>query len=314
MNKQILTAATVFAALPLLAAANGLRTVSSLDRSTVPAAVPGEYVVTPFGYFHPSCTQEVGIDETLQQDGSILGKDGAVRQVAKCTYASFLRDGTRIEPNDESNSQVRKPTTYNGYLQLVSATLSSAANELTADMKVPPNPTEQSGQTLYIFPGLEDAQHVVTILQPVLGWDGYGANNWTIASWNCCKSGTTYVGNNVVVQPGDVIAGSMLKGTGQNWTVTATDTSNSSLAPATLAAKGYLQKFDWIFAGALETYGVTDCNQFPASGPMVFSNITTYVNKQVVSSPSWGIQSGSGSPSTCTGASVVNSTTVDITY
>src|SRR6202008_1410128 len=136
--------------------------------------IPGmtsDYVRTPHGYFHSSCVQHVDQSEELQTDGSIKRADGNIRQVAACAYPHFLRNGMRVEAKD---NRVRLPQTYNGYLQLVSTTLNSGTNELTAYMTVPPNPTSQSGQTLYFFPGLQDAQDVVTILQPVLGWNGYG--------------------------------------------------------------------------------------------------------------------------------------------
>jgi hypothetical protein len=278
------------------------------------ARIPGmttDYVRTPHGYFHASCVQHVDQSEELQTDGSIKRADGNRRQVTQCAYPRFLKSGVRIEATDKA---ARLPETYNGYLQLVSATLSSGTNQLTAYMTVPSNPTSQSGQTLYFFPGLEDAQDVVSILQPVLGWDGYGSNSWSIASWNCCKSGTTYVGNNVTVKSGDVIYGSMVNTGGQNWTVTATDQSNTSLASATLKTQGYSQTFDWVFAGALETYGVSSCSQFPSKGPITFSKIQAYVGGQVVSNPSWGIQPGTNKETSCTSAKVIDSTDVSISY
>jgi len=270
--------------------------------------------MTPFGYFHPSCVQSVDESETLRSDGSIRRADGSTREVAACTHPAFLRDGTRVEPNDESNRMLRQPSTYNGYLQLVSATESSGANKLTADMTVPPNPSSVAGQTLYLFPGLEDYQNVVTILQPVLGWNGFGDNAWTITSWNCCKSGTTYHGNHVSVKAGDLIVTSMNNPSAQTWTIAAKDSSQSGSKSAVLKTSGYNQTFDWIFAGALETYGVSSCSQFPASGPIAFTKITPYIGGSVVSNPAWTIQGSTGSPGSCTSANIVNATTVDINY
>ena len=36
-----------------------------------PASVPSGYVITPFGYFHPSCVRQVNEGETLLGDGRI---------------------------------------------------------------------------------------------------------------------------------------------------------------------------------------------------------------------------------------------------
>lgn len=292
------------------AAPQNLAHVSTEEMARVPG-LTADYVRTPHGYFHASCVQQVDQSEELQEDGSIKRADGKVHAVAACAYPRFLHNGTRVEASEKG---ARLPQTYNGYLQLVSTTLNSGTNKLTAYMTVPPNPTSQSGQTLYFFPGLQDAQDVVTILQPVLGWNGYGANNWTIASWNCCKSGTTYVGNNVVVKSGDLIYGTMTNTSGQKWTVTATDETNTSLASATLNTTSYNQSFDWVFAGALETYGVSSCSQFPSSGPIKFTNIQAYVNNSVVSNPSWSIQPGSNKETACTSAKVVDSKDVSISY
>jgi hypothetical protein len=49
---------------------------------------------------------------------------------------------------------------------------------------VPPAPATQSGQTIYLFNGMQDS--VPMILQPVLQWGALqvgGGNSWTVASW-----------------------------------------------------------------------------------------------------------------------------------
>ncbi len=312
--RSIVTVACLSATAAFAAPALNLTHVRA-DDFTKPAAVPADYVVTPFGYFHPSCVQALGTSEQLREDGSVLRADGTVHHVKACTHAAFLRDGTRIEPNDEANRMVRQPSTYNGYLQLVSATIGSGAGKMTATMTVPGNPSSVSGQTVYFFPGLEDAQNVVSILQPVLGWNASGDNSWTIASWNCCINGQAWYGNFVTVKAGDRIFGAMVKVSSTAWTVYAKDLSQPSLPAATLKKTAIAgQTFDWIFAGALETYGVSSCSQFPSTGPIQFANIKTYAGGSLLSNLPWGVSSGSGSPSTCTSAWVVNSTTVDINY
>ncbi|HEY2345158.1 MAG TPA: hypothetical protein VGH80_04660 [Xanthomonadaceae bacterium] len=313
--KALIASCLVAAAAPMAVWAQsaqnlGLTRVSAAEVARV-HGLTADYVRTPNGYFHASCVQHVDQSEQLQADGNIRRADGNVRQVAACSYPHFLNSGVRVEATD---SPTHLPVVYNGYLQLVSATLASGTGRLTAYMKVPPNPTIQSLQTLYFFPGLEDGHNVVTILQPVLGWNGYGANNWTIASWNCCKSGTTYVGNNVVVQSGDKIYGTMIRTGGQNWTITATDQTHPALPSAVLATNGYNQVFDWIFAGALETYGVTGCNQFPRTGPIAFTNVQVFLGGKAVSNPAWSVEPGTDKETACTGATIVDSKNVNISY
>jgi hypothetical protein len=118
-----------------------------------------------------------------------------------------------------------------------------------------------------------------------------------------CATGTS--------RTGDVIYGSIVNTGGQSWTVAAQDISNFSLPVATLKTNGYNQTFDWVFAAALETYGITACNQLPATGPAQFTDIQAFVTGTVVTNPHWTIANGSIS---CTSATVVSSTDVNINY
>ena len=50
---------------------------------------------------------------------------------------------------------------------------------------------------------------VVSILQPVLGWNSDFRQAWGIASWNCCPHGTADESTPVRVNTGDVILGTV---------------------------------------------------------------------------------------------------------
>jgi hypothetical protein len=45
-----------------------------------PTGVPDEYVLTPSGYFHPSCVRQLAAGETLLADGRILRHAVSVRR------------------------------------------------------------------------------------------------------------------------------------------------------------------------------------------------------------------------------------------
>src|ERR1035441_2122355 len=45
-----------------------------------PATVPEGYVITPFGYFHPSCVQSLAKGERLLADGRVQHADGTDRK------------------------------------------------------------------------------------------------------------------------------------------------------------------------------------------------------------------------------------------
>ena len=52
-----------------------------------PANVPDGYVITPFGYFHPSCVQSLAKGERLMADGRLQHANGSVQEKAGvCNY------------------------------------------------------------------------------------------------------------------------------------------------------------------------------------------------------------------------------------
>jgi hypothetical protein len=164
---------------------------------------------------------------------------------------------------------------------------------------VPSGPTNASGQTLYFFPGLEQSPRVISILQPVLAWNGYGDSAWTMTNWNCCKSGTTFHGPAIPVSTGDRIEGTM-KGTcktGQpcaRWYITSRDVTTGQ--STTFKTSAFGQAFNWWFGGAMETYGVSTCNQFPANGAITFDHIKTFDANYNRVTPTWFTSVGGNAP------------------
>lgn len=76
---------------------------------------------------------------------------------------------------------------------------------------VPPNPTTNNNQLIFLFNGLQTAGPL-SILQPVLNWGvtGIGGGNfWTIASWYVVNGGPVYHSQFYRVQPGTVLTGDM---------------------------------------------------------------------------------------------------------
>ena len=164
-----------------------------------PANVPSDYVITPFGYFHPSCVRIVKQGETLLADGRIQFKDGTEETVASvCSFPHYTAKGEAISPTSGpleiswswiEAGQVIASTPYNG---------------VAATWTVPQTPHSNDGQTLYFFPGLMHTEaDPELIIQPVLGWgDGQPAGPWNISSWNCCPSGMTWSSTPVTVTSG----------------------------------------------------------------------------------------------------------------
>src|ERR1700726_121067 len=53
-----------------------------------PAAVPADFVVTPFGYFHPSCVNHLAKGDVLWQD------ENAIQRANRTYVVKSLRSGT----------------------------------------------------------------------------------------------------------------------------------------------------------------------------------------------------------------------------
>ena len=231
-----------------------------------PASVPSNFVITPFGYFHPSCVVHLAErDELRPSQGVIHHADGTSGQMPRCGYAHYRADG-QAGYGDEKGA--KDPDISHAWIVSLSMTTTSSFGFLSAEWSVPPTPAVNSGQTLYYFPALEDFKDVVTIIQPVLGWNSDYPSAWGIASWNCCKSGTTYEATPQRVSPGDTILGYMSntcpRGTlsCSRWNVVTSDLQNGKSSQL-LMTSSFGQTFNWAFGGVLEVYNVTYCSNYP---------------------------------------------------
>lgn len=146
-----------------------------------PATVPDGYVNTPAGYFHPSCVRSLVKGERLLPDGRVQHSDGTVDQeAAVCVYPRYSPAGNQIgliasnkTAQEATNTMATTAPVINGYLLDANATTGSATTSygaLIARWTVPPQPTANDGQVLFLFPGFEDIDAVDSVLQPVLGW------------------------------------------------------------------------------------------------------------------------------------------------
>jgi hypothetical protein len=196
---------------------------------------------------------------------------------------------------------VEAPNISHAWIEYASVTTTSSYGELYAEWTVPPTPTSNDGQTLFFFPGLEDSKDVVTILQPVLGWNSDYASAWGIASWNCCEKGTTYEATPQPVSPGDTILGYMFDtcsaGTLScgSWNIVTWDLQNGNYSQL-LNTSSFKQTFNWAFAGAVEVYNIKQCTDYPSNGTyygshaISFNEVGLYNDSfALIASPAWSI-------------------------
>jgi len=254
-----------------------------------PATVPNGYVVTPFGYFQPSCVRGVASGDTVLADGRVQLANGSIEaQAVSCAYPHYTARGEIVIPG------LKPPSISHSWIESGnSINTTSSFGGLTTNWTVPPAPTSDDGQTVYLFPGMEDYATVESIIQPVLGWNSEFTNSWGIASWNCCIEGVTWESSPVPVSAGDIIFGKIKitckKGTEScaTWNIITIDqTTQQNTILGSTPSEG--QTFTWAQGGALEVYGIEKCSDYPPSGSTTFSNLALYDNNfKEYSNPGW---------------------------
>jgi hypothetical protein len=264
-----------------------------------PAQVPADYVITPFGYFHPTCIMRLGNgDEVRKDENAIRHSDGTYDGVQACGYPHYEANGDAVT----ADAQGKQPKIGHAWVEAAATKTSTSFGYLYAYWLVPPAPKKNDGQVVFLFPGVEDYKDFpvkkgadVSIIQPVLGWNSDFRYAWGIASWNCCVSGTVFEAPPVRVNSGDTIFGYMFDTCSPGtlscptWDVVALDLSSGKFSQLGNTSS-FGQTFNWAYAGVLEVYNIVQCGDYPSNGSISFYNIGLYdyrFNK--IASPAWSV-------------------------
>ncbi|HTV31981.1 MAG TPA: hypothetical protein VME69_02605 [Methylocella sp.] len=266
-----------------------------------PPTVPAGYLITPFGYFHPSCVVQLAEGDELLPDVKLIRHaNGTSNAMHVCAYPHYRADGNIVTGDERA---VKDPNISHSWIVSESVTTTSSYGFLSAEWSVPPTPPSNDDQILYYFPGLEDIKDVVTILQPVLGWNADYPSAWGIASWNCCEKGTTYKATPERVSSGDTILGYMFDTCAagtlscSSWDVVTRDLQNGKVSQL-IRTSSFRQTFNWAFGGVLEVYNVKQCSDYPnnpngfngGGHAISFDEIGLYNDKlQRIANPAWSL-------------------------
>jgi hypothetical protein len=258
-----------------------------------PATVPADYVITPFGYFHPSCVGHLGKGDVVRQDEKVIQHaNGTSDDMHVCAYPHYKGDGAKVTGDEKA---VDQPTISHAWVEYAGTTTTSSYAYMYAYWNVPPAPSTNDGQTVYLFNGLEDYSDVVTIIQPVLGWNSDYPSAWGIASWNCCVTGTAYEATPKPVNSGDLILGVLFDtcaaGTKScaSWDIFTLDVTTGAESEL-LNTSSFGQTFNWAFGGVLEVYNIAQCGDYPANGAINFYDQGLYNDNFVrIASPGWKV-------------------------
>jgi hypothetical protein len=268
-----------------------------------PATVPAGYLITPFGYFHPSCVAHLAEGDELRPDENLIRHaNGTSSNMHVCAYPHYRADGERVVGDERA---VKDPDISHAWIEDAAVTTTSSYGILFAEWSVPPAPASKDGQALFFFPGLEDIDDVVTILQPVLGWNSDFASAWGVSSWNCCKKGTTYEATPEPVSSGDTILGYMVDicSAGSkpcsSWDVVARDLQNGKSSEL-IDTSSFGQTFNWAFGGVLEVYNIIRCTDYPSDDgyavghALSFNKLGLYNDELVqIANPKWAVSNAS---------------------
>lgn len=147
---------------------------------------------------------------------------------------------------------------------------SQAITYFKTDWTVPPAPAASSGQTVFLFNGIQNTGANFGILQPVLQWGisaAGGGTYWAVASWYVTSSGHAFHSNLVRVNTGAKLVGIMtqtgVSGANHNYESTFQGIAHTTLPVANIAPLHWANE-------TLEAYSMANCADFPniADTPM----------------------------------------------
>ena len=276
--------------------ATALTTAQAATSANRPAAVPADFVITPFGYYHPTCVNHLAEGDVLRAgEKAIQRASGALEPIPVCAFPHYKADGIRVDGDEPAGQD--PPTISHAWIEYASISNTSSYGQIYTEWEVPPNPASHDGQTVFLFNGMEDTNDVVTIVQPVLGWNSDYANAWSIAAWNCCVNGQVNEATPAHANPGDQLKGYTFMTcsagtlTCPSWDVVIVDEQNGNFSQL-IGTSNYGQTFNWAFGGVLEVYNITKCGDYPApdyNGGIGFHNQSVLNNNFVQISPTWTV-------------------------
>ncbi len=239
-----------------------------------------DYVLTPGGYRPKSLVQHIEPGNFLRMDGVKLQKiHPSGRVLADFGPIAMRPEKTPLMPLNVIKRPgglfelAPMPAFGSGWIADASWTNNSGqpVSSFRTTWVVPPAPTSLSGQTIFLFNGIQNS---TMIYQPVLQWGpsaAGGGNYWAVASWYADgQGGVAYYSKLIKVNVGDTLIGVMTltshSSAGFSYNCEFQGIANSNLAIQNV------QELTWCIE-TLEAYGITKCSDYPNTGDTAFTNI-----------------------------------------
>ncbi|HVI47901.1 MAG TPA: hypothetical protein VM802_23740 [Chitinophaga sp.] len=240
-----------------------------------------DQVLTPMGWVHKSKVHHIETGEYISGEGNRLRRYDRTGKV--------LEDYGPVEQITDNNA--KKPgggvlPLGSGWITYTGWTNPTSTNPITyfsTSWVVPPAPATASGQTIFLFNGLQNSGN---ILQPVLQWGpsaAGGGNYWTIANWYV--GGATVFSSLIRVNPGTNLQGIMSRISGNN--STSSYTSVFTGYPSINLTVNNIANLYWA-AESLEAYSVSTCSNYPNTAKTRMGGIE--IRRGAAQAPlSWGV-------------------------
>jgi len=217
-------------------------------------AMADNLVLTPGGFRHPSLVHRV------EAGHAVHFSEGKTRLKNLSTGAMIDVPKHKIQPGDV-------PGFGSGWI-VDAFWLNTTGNPVTSfktTWRVPPIPATSSGQTIFLFNGIDPQDPSQAILQPVLQWGSSHAGGgafWSVASWYVLGNGQAFFTTPVLVHPGDVLVGVMTL-TGQANGLFSYQSEFQGI-PGTQLPVQNVAELVWCNE-TLEAYSIAACSDYPAS-------------------------------------------------
>jgi hypothetical protein len=238
---------------------------SALEESKGSARMADDLVLTPGGL------RPRGQVHLIERGAVIDGTDGRLRKLG--TSGEMLTDfgvlrrrslGAPLHPGNVAHPEsTATPAFGSGWITYASWTNATGipVSSFSTTWVVPDPPATQSGQVIFLFPGI---QNETMIYQPVLQWGvsaAGGGNYWAVASWYVDGQGGLALHSNLVqVNPGDTLVGVMTQ-TGHSGGHFSYNCVFKGIANASLPIAN-VDQLTW-FVETLECYGITKASDYP---------------------------------------------------
>lgn len=228
-------------------------------------AMPEDLVLTPGGYRPRSMVHFIENGHSLRMDGlRVLKLDPAGSLIADI---GFIEPKLTLQPLMPANVAVPAaapvPTYGSGWIAYAGWTndTGSPVSLFRTTWTVPPVPSTQSGQTIFLFNGIQNS---TMIYQPVLQWGpsaAGGGPQWSVASWYADgQNGHSFYSSLVNVSAGQTLFGIMTL-TGSSAAGFDYSCEFQGIAGTTLPVSN-VPELTWCNE-TLEAYSIQQCSDYP---------------------------------------------------